>query len=512
MRCRGRIALALLLLLFASSWSIRFSSPSADLILGSVHDSAGPVAGAIIRCKGETSVVLSDQYGRFQLPAAKKLDATITAAKEGFFIAGSRRGLGPLALSLRRLPADDYQAYRWIDPAPDAASMTNCANCHAEIYREWSASGHANSIRNRHFLNLFEGSDWHGRPNAGWSLSADHPDGAGVCTACHGPTVGFSDPGYYDPRQVRGVDARGVHCDFCHKINDAPTGNIGLTHGRFGLSLLRPAVGQLTFGPLDDGDRGDDGYSPLYRESRYCAACHEGTVFGVHAYSTYSEWLASSARREGKQCQTCHMMPTGKMTNFAPGKGGIERDPLTLASHRFEGTDSAMLKACLRVALVAHRAKDGVAVRVMLRAGNVGHRVPTGFVDRNLVLVVEPQGPGGRRLAAAAGPTLPRAAGQECAGLPGRIYAKLLGDSKGNSPVPFWRSPPEVTDSRLWPDQSDLVEFRFPSAVAAIRLRLLFRRFWQEIADGKSWPDNETAVIDQLIPVSEDRIVRWSNR
>ena len=29
-------------------------------------------------------------------------------------------------------------------------------------------------------------------------------------------------------------------------------------------------------------DRGEDVYSPLYSQSRYCAACHEGTVFGVH--------------------------------------------------------------------------------------------------------------------------------------------------------------------------------------------------------------------------------------
>ena len=68
---------------------------------------------------------------------------------------------------------------------------------------------------------------------------------------------------------------------------------------------------QLFFGPLDDVDRGEDAFSPLYRESRYCASCHEGIVFGVHVYSTYSEWLSSPARRAGKQCQDCHMAPTG---------------------------------------------------------------------------------------------------------------------------------------------------------------------------------------------------------
>src|SRR5207244_7472645 len=96
-------------------------------------------------------------------------------------------------------------------------------------------------------------------------------------------------------------------------------GPLGVTHGRYILGLLRPAEGQLFFGPLDDVDRGEDALAPIYGESRYCASCHEGVVFGVRVYSTYSEWLDSPARREGKQCQTCHMTPTGTLTHLAPG-------------------------------------------------------------------------------------------------------------------------------------------------------------------------------------------------
>src|SRR5207249_5009167 len=154
-----------------------------------------------------------------------------------------------------------------------------------------------------------------------------HPDGAGVCTACHAPTIAVGDPARYDLSKVRGVDAHGVHCDYCHKVSGDGGGRIGYTHGRYKLELKRPSEGQLFFGPLDDVDRGEDAYSGFYRESRYCAACHEGVVFGVHVYSTYSEWLDSPARRQGRHCQDCHMRPTGTMTNIAPGKGGIERDP-----------------------------------------------------------------------------------------------------------------------------------------------------------------------------------------
>src|SRR5262249_37185986 len=150
---------------------------------------------------------------------------------------------------------------------------------------------------------------------------------------------------------------------------------------------LRPAHGQLFFGPLDDVDRGEDAYSPLYRDSRYCATCHEGTVFGVPVYTTYSEWLDSPARREGKQCQSFHMAPTGGMTNMAPGKGGLERDPATLGNHRFfMGSQGDMLRRCLRLDVRLH--PNGRA-EVAVQADAVGHRVPTGFIDRNLILVLE---------------------------------------------------------------------------------------------------------------------------
>src|SRR5205823_3540611 len=181
--------------------------------------------------------------------------------------------------------------------------------------------------------------------------------------------------------------ARGVHCDYCHKVADVSNEHFGQTHGRFGLKLLRPTQGQLFFGPLDDVDRGEDAFTPLYHDSRYCASCHEGTVFGVPVYSTYSEWLESPARQQGRSCQSCHMAPTGALTNLAPGKGGIERDPATLANHRFfAGSQQEMLRRCLHVTIEVASSGAGVRADVEVRAEQVGHRVPTGFVDRHVVL------------------------------------------------------------------------------------------------------------------------------
>jgi hypothetical protein len=496
---RPRRTLALFSCLLAGILPLFLRGTNLHFLAGRVVDERGPVSGARVRYRGQCEFVLTDARGRFRLPAPTRAGADVTAGKEGYFIAGSPAGRRPLSLALRRLPADDCEAYAWVDPTPDPAAARNCGNCHADIYREWAGSGHARAAQNRRFRNLFDGGDWHGRRNVGWNLLADHPDGAGVCTACHAPTVPFRDPAYYNLRQARGVAARGVHCDYCHKVSDAIRENIGLTHGRFGLKLVRPAEGQLAFGPLDDVDRGEDSYSPLYRESRYCASCHEGTIFGVHVYGTYSEWLDSPARRDGKQCQTCHMAPTGLMTNLAPGKGGIRRDPGTLASHHFPGGQAEMLRRCLKVAVALSRDKGEVRARVVVRADGVGHRVPTGFVDRNLVLVVEPLGTDGQPLLTAAGPRLPAAAGRDLAGRPGRLFAKLLKDFDGHSPSPFWRAQPEAADTRLFPGRADVTEFYFPAAAARVRVRLLYRRFWPEVAASKGWPENETTVVDETV-------------
>ncbi len=471
-------------------------------LLGFVHEGAQPVAGAGVRFKGTAIAALTRPDGSFRLPAQAGGASRVTAAQQGYFIGGTPAKSSPLTLSLTRLPGQDFEEYRWVDPTP-GRDTHSCGNCHEEIYREWSASAHARSATGKHFLNLFDGSDWDGRPNVGWSLLGQHPDGSAVCNSCHVPTMPFEPDAYLDVRKVRGVAARGVHCDYCHKIQTVEDGPFGLTHGRFNLRLLRPAEGQIFFGPLDDVDRGDDAFAPIYRDSRYCASCHEGTVFGVAVYTTYSEWLASPARRAGKQCQTCHMAPTAAMTNFAPGHGGIERDPMTLANHRFfAGGPEQMLRGAISLSGLAHREDGSVRAVVELRADGAGHRLPTGFIDRHLLLVVEAYDAQGKPLPLRDGPVLPTAAGQALAGKPGKLYAKLLKGFDGQSPAPFWRADPAVLDTRLTPGEPDRIAFVFPEETSRLRVQLLHRRFWQQVADAKRWPDNESTVLEREVQIS----------
>ncbi|MBL8796324.1 MAG: hypothetical protein JNM56_20665 [Planctomycetia bacterium] len=484
----------LLLLLFLPGGLVfaLFSTAPPGFVAGQVVDDSGPVAGARVRFKAQPDAVWSDRAGRFFLPLSPGPVQRVTATHPGYFIGGASSERAPVSVRLRRLPTEDCPEYAWVAPTPNRLQSHQCGNCHAEIYREWAASGHARAATNRRFLNLYDGTDWQGRPNVGWNLLADQPDGASVCAACHVPTI----PSVFDDvRAVQGTAAHGVHCDYCHKIDRLDErADLGKTFGSFAYRLLRPKEGQLFFGPLDDVDRNEDVYSPFYRESRYCAGCHEGTVFGVHAYGTFSEWLASPARREGKSCQSCHMKPTGLMTNIAPGKGGVERDPQTLASHgMFAGSQAAMLRQSVRLEVNDfEQAGNAISFEVVVSARDVGHRVPTGFPDRHLVLVVDTQ-PTGDDMPLAFGPVLPASAGPELAGRPGKLFAKQLTDADGDAPAPFWRALPEFSDTRLTPGRPDRSRFRLLNP-QRVELRLLYRRFWPSTTASKGWPD-ETIVL-----------------
>ena len=338
---------------------------------------------------------------------------------------------------------------------------------------------------------------------------------AGVCSlsirpapasalSCHAPAVADDDPAQFDLRELRGTAAKGVHCDYCHKIAGVGDGKIGLTHGRYNLRLLRPAHGQVFFGPLDDATRGNDAFAPLYRDSKYCALCHEGVVFGVHVYSTYSEWQRSPAYKEGRQCQDCHMAPTGRMTNIAPGNGGLDsrsedvkQSPVFRWKSR--GNVSPMSTG---VGVMQPDGRQRSCCGSTVDGGGGGHRVPTGFIDKHLILVVEGEDAAGKRVALRSGPTLSSIVGKQLAGRPGKLYAKLLRDFDGRSPVPFWRADPDPVDTRLTPGRADVTEFIFERQLTKVHVRVLYRRFWMEVGRSKGWPDAAVTVLQRDVDVS----------
>lgn len=203
------------------------------------------------------------------------------------------------------------------------------------------------------------------------------------------------------------------------------------------------------------------------------------------------------------------MAPTGAMTNIAVGHGGLERIPSSLASHSFmpEGRE-AMLQNCLTVETEFQHQHDSIEFQVSVQATDVGHRVPTGFIDRHLILVVEALDDQEQHVTLIEGPTLPLAAGtlhQQ----PGHLFAKLLVDPSGTGPQPFWRAGMTTNDTRLMPDQAEHFTFRFPQETATIKTKLVYRPFWETVAQQKGWPTEDLSVFAKTTKVN--RPIRTSH-
>ncbi len=158
------------------------------------------------------------------------------------------------------------------------------------------------------------------QPYFGPGYKLDFPDTAGNCAACHVPGAALDDPYGIDPRAVNGVNALGIHCDYCHKVAavklDPAT---GLPYpnmpGVLSQDMRRPFPEdkqryQIFFGTFDDDNVPmEDTYLPLIKESQWCAPCHYGVFWDTVVYNSFGEWLASpySDGRDGKTCQQCHM-------------------------------------------------------------------------------------------------------------------------------------------------------------------------------------------------------------
>ncbi len=498
---RNLVALLAVAVLLAGTLAACLSDSRNVAVLVSAGSERGVAARVVVQ--GTNRRCPTDRAGRAWLPALP--GSTLAASAPGYYIAGAPVGpAGLVRIRLEPLPNADNPDYEWVHPGPNPAEKLACANCHVAIYRQWAASAHSRSAVNPRFLSLFYGTDWTGTKKVGWHFAADQPESKAVCASCHLPTVTALEPAAEDPRAARGTAREGVHCDFCHKVADVEIDAVGLAHGRDAMQLLRPTPPQqLFFGQLDDVTQDEATYSPLYRSSRYCAPCHEGILFGIEAYSTWSEWLASPYAARGVQCQDCHMKPDGSITNIAPGHGGLERDPFSLSDHRMPAADDPeTLRACVKLTLQARRLRAGLVVEAVVRPVQVGHRLPTGSPMRQLLLVVRAYSTDGP-LKLLQGPVLPAAAGRSelaAAGSPGKLYAKLLVDPDGTTPVPFWRAVALKDDTRLFPDRTDTVRFLFdaPDRPATVCASLIYRRSPLSVAVAKGWPDKDVVAATKV--------------
>jgi hypothetical protein len=158
----------------------------------------------------------------------------------------------------------------------------------------------------------------------------------------------------------------------------------------------------------------------------------------------------------------------------------------------------------LSLRLTGRPSADAVEVTAEVTVEGIGHRTPTGYPSRQLILSVEATDAAGKPVPLRSGPVLPPAAGVgptpgDLAGRPGWLYAKLLEGLDGRQPVPYWQPNRLKSDTRLMPDETDRRRFRFarPPGRLNVVARLIYRRFSKAQADEKGWPDNEFVVCER---------------
>jgi len=536
---------------------------SGDAVSGSVLDDRGPVAGANVRIQGTPKAVLTDERGRFLLsglPAGAKFSVSVW--KHGYYCAMLENVIPSekeLRFRLIRYQSGDNRAYEWLPPE---GAKGACAECHEAVTGMSLKDAHLQAARNPRFLSMYYGTDTEGRrspptrydtgrgvwrnlrvpwppdpdkPYYGPGYQLDFPGTTGSCTACHIP--GASIAHNVDPRAVKGADEYGVHCDFCHKIADVKLDPVTrLPFPRFpgvhSLDVRRPFTNdrerpQLFFGTFDDVHAAEgDTNLPLLKESRYCAACHYGVFWSTVVYNSYGEWLGSPYADPGsgkaKTCQECHMPSPaifrGKaLTNVAPGKGGIERDPAAIHSHNMT-VNAGLLRNALTMDASAKIRKGRVDVRVTLTNDRTGHHVPTDSPLRHLILLVEAKDSRGTALRQLEGPVLPEWCGVgeaqngRYAGLPGKTYARLLKE-KWTDVFPtgaYWNFTELISDNRLAAFAADTAAFVFDGTGGKdthITVRLLSRRAFIELMEQQKWdvPDIVMASRQFVLAGKKDK-------
>ncbi|PKO22405.1 MAG: hypothetical protein CVU38_09630 [Chloroflexi bacterium HGW-Chloroflexi-1] len=424
-------------------------------IPGTVVDANGPVAGVTVRLRASLASTTTDAQGRFTLNfRGPALHRAVTAWKEGYYPAAADlsmnltpsappslagKGEGGIGLILKPHPTADDPTYQWLTSLPDPNAALGCGHCMTN-YDEWKLDAHALSATNPRFLSMYNGADLAGRPNVGPGWKLDSPNDAGACANCHAPAAALAHNGAADMNRLTGVETEGVLCDLCHKIGDVTLDPAtGLPHavapGVQSFRLYRPAPGtQVFFGTLDDIPRRVSALE-LERQSQFCAPCHSGGWWGVSAYASYDEWLASPYAAEGVTCQACHMPPEGKSRRIVPrcpptaqvspkeqaaqplseaactlqscvdchlrpadpaARNALaatalipDRPPETLHTHRMTGvTDEAFMRSSVAMTVTATQGPDGVLVNVAITNVGAGHSVPSDSPLRNMILVV----------------------------------------------------------------------------------------------------------------------------
>jgi hypothetical protein len=492
-----------------------FADPSG-VVTGTVVDADGPVSGAVVRQQTTANSTISGADGSFTLGGLPEgVTVTVTAWDEGYYPAGVEvvAPVSGVTITLRPHPVGDNPDHTWYTSMPDPDAPIGCGHCMV-AFPQWVTNAHGTSGTNPRFFSLYNGTDLSGTSHIGGGYKDDFPGTAGNCATCHAPGAATDDKFLTtDMNALVGVEREGVFCDFCHKVSDVYlNAATGLPYqnapGVVSMQLNRPPSDtHMFYGPFDDVTRRVS-YLALEKQSQFCAPCHQFSFWGTPIYESFREWLESPYPAQGIECQTCHMVPTGVDYFVFPEKGGLIRDPQTIASHLQPGAaDERLLQNTVSMTVDARQVGRLLRVTASITNTQAGHHVPTDFPGRHMILTVAARDREGRGLAQEGGPVVPDWGGAQ-AGLPGKAFAKVLQDVEtGEAPVvSYWKQALIVSDNRIPAMASDVSTYAFAAPEAGdqvtVTVDLRFRRAFQGVMDPRGWESPDIPMESAVVSVS----------
>jgi hypothetical protein len=208
-------------------------------------------------------------------------------------------------------------------------------------------------------------------------------------------------------------------------------------------------------------------------------ACHSFTINNVKVQSTWDEWQASSAAKNGITCQACHFKQGGNPNTLEAGEVANGRARNQVFAHSLGGGSTMQspravdnietLKQSLKL---EPRIQNGF-LEVKVTNLMAGHSIPTGVTDlRQLWLEVIATDSSGQTVFNSG--TLDRAGNvQEGSS----IFHVVLIDAQGQQLErhDIWRVAKILEDTRIPAEGSRTQGFQLPSDAKDIQVRLLWR-------------------------------------
>ncbi len=329
-------------------------------------------------------------------------------------------------------------------------SALDCKDCHEEIYDQWSSSRHARSTptKNILFAKIYE-------------LSQKDTDGETklYCIRCHAPVTQIN--GDVELRQE--ITNEGITCDVCHSITQLTD------HPAYWPNVYEP--GEIKRGLSEDSklEAHKTVYSKLFENGRMCSGCH-GDMLDIPGTrscgnlticDTDFEWKGTTFAREGKSCVACHMTRT---------PGSVTEAKEKIYQHDFPGAYTpARLKEAARLVLEVKEFGGEIIAAVEVINDGTAHLLPTGPPARMVFLKVSALDRNGQEV-------WNNFANNQAVEDPFGIFHIVFADQNGKVPSMPWLASRIVKDTRLKPNETRRLIYKFPGdGVAKVTAKLFYR-------------------------------------